>query len=298
MSELLVFGKGWIGSRVADYFKCPISSVKITTYEDIQKEIDTLKPKVLINCVGHFGKDVDDCEIDKTKTLHTLTTVPLLFAEAAMRNGLKLVHLSSGCIFNYDYKLNTPLTEDAQPDFHDLFYSRAKVYTESALISLGDAANILQLRLRMPLDCIPHPRNLLDKLLMYKSVIDIENSVTYIPDFLDAMRHLIKTDCQGIYNVVNFGGLRYRQLLEEYRKHVPTHNYAIMELSELHLVRTNLLLSTDKLDAAGFLIRDIHDVLPECIEKYINYTREHAGQSQQIKSREVPVSLPNGASPL
>lgn len=269
MNELLVIGKGFLGTRIADFFNCPAINTRINTYEDLQKEIDTHHPQVLINCVGNFGKNVDDCEINKTESLLAHSFIPLLIAEAAIRNGLKMVTISSGCLYHYDYKLNRPITEADAPDFFDLFYSRTKIYAEAALASLGRAANILQLRIRMPLDYIPHPRNLLDKLLTFKSVWDIPNSATYVPDLLDAMKHLIKIDAEGIYNIVNYGGLRYRELLEEYRKYVPSFNYAIADLHDLKIVRTNLILSTDKLEESGFNVRDIHDVIPECVQKYI-----------------------------
>ena len=269
MSDILVFGKGWIGSRVSSFLDCSSTGRKISTYEDIQEEIDLYKPKAIINCIGHFGKNVDDCEIDKTKTLISHSLVPILLAEAAIRNGLKLVHISSGCVYNYDYKLNRPIPEDKPVDFFDLYYSRSKIYSEAALSAIGEAANILQLRIRMPLDYIPHRRNLLDKLVSFGSVLDIPNSVTYIPDFLAALKHLLKLDAEGIFNVVNYGGLRYREILEEYKKYDPTFGYAITDLNSLKIVRTNLILSTDKLEETGFNVPDIHDRLEECLSKWV-----------------------------
>jgi dTDP-4-dehydrorhamnose reductase len=277
--EILVFGAGWIGSRISSFLNCPVVKRRLNTYEDIQEEIDRTKPKVIINCIGHFGKNVDSCELDKTKTLFAHSFVPLLLGEAAVRNAIKLVHISSGCVYNYDYKLNRPLAEDTPVDFFDLYYSRSKIYAETALSALGDSTNILQLRIRMPLDYIPHRRNLLDKLVDFSSVIDIPNSVTYIPDFLEALKHLLKLDAEGVFNVVNYGGLRYREILEEYKKYDLAFGYAITDLNSLKMVRTNLILSTDKLEETGFTVRDIHDVLPECVEKWVaERKRLNAGQ--------------------
>jgi nucleoside-diphosphate-sugar epimerase len=188
-----------------------------------------------------------------------------------------------------------PIEETEGPNFFDLFYSRTKIYTEAALSSIKSSGNILQLRILLPLDFKPHPRNLLDKLIGFKNVIDIPNSITYIPDFLDAMKYLIKNDAEGIYNVVNYGGLRFRTLLEEYRKYVPTHNYAITEPRELKLIRNNLILSTDKLEESGFPVRDINDVIPECVEKYINLLRTNAGQNKQTQEQE-PRIIPDGTA--
>ena len=275
MSDILIFGKGWIGSRLSDFLKCDSTDVRISTFGDVQNEIDKFKPKVIINAIGHYGKNVDDCELDKDKTLFAHSYVPLLLAEAAIRNGIKLVHISSGCIFNYDYKADNPRTEEEYPDFFDLYYSRTKIYAEWALLGLREAANILIVRPRMPLDFIPHPRNLLSKLLSYPTVIDIPNSASYVPDLLEMIKHLIKIDAEGVYNTVNYGGIRFREILEEYRKYNPQHSYAIVGMEELKIVRTNLILSTDKLEETGFEVRDIHDVIPECVQKYVDIVKQN-----------------------
>ena len=283
--EILVFGKGWIGSRLAQHLDCQSTGRRIATYEDVQEEIDKFKPKVIINCIGSFGRNVDDCEINKTKTIVATTFVPILMAEAALRNKLKLVHLSSGCIFHYDYDNQRPLKETEQPDFFDLYYSRCKEYAETSLLALGDAANILIVRPRMPLDYIPHKRNLLDKLVNFKNVIDLENSVTYVPEFLEAVKHLIKIDATGVYNCVNYGGLRFKELIEIYREFYPNHQYSIADKGDLKIVRTNLLLSTDKLEESGFEVKDIHDILRECVTRWVAIRKgQDVGQVEQAKT--------------
>ena len=114
-----------------------------------------------------------------------------------------------------------------------------------------------------------HPKNILDKLLKYKKVIDISNSVTYIPDFVKAIKHLIKIDARGVYNVVNKGGLRYPDLMRAYQKYVPTFKLQRVTLKKLNLVRTNLILSTSKLEKSGFKVRNINSVLDECVKEYL-----------------------------
>lgn len=123
----------------------------------------------------------------------------------------------------------------------------------------------------MPLDNRPHPRNLLTKLVKFGKVIDLPNSVTYIPDFIKALTHLIKIKASGVYNVVNKNPLIYSKLLEAYKKHIPGFNYEIIDFSRLNSVRTNLILSTKKLEDAGFKVRDIDEVLEECVSEYLKY---------------------------
>ncbi len=269
--KVLILGKGFIGARLQEALNCNMTSRKIYSLKEIEEEVGRFKPRILINCIGYTGSNVDDCELDKDKTLTANTFVPLMLAEVAVRKQIKLVHISSGCIYDFNYKKDKPITEEKLPDFFDLYYSRSKIYSERALEILSDKFNILIIRIRIPLDVRPHPKKLLTKLNTYKKVIDLPNSVTYIPDFVRALKHLIKIDAQGIYNVVNKDGLRYPDLMEVYKKYVPNFKYQIIDFKKLNKVRTNLLLSTRKLEKSGFKVRPIKEVLEECVREYLKY---------------------------
>lgn len=269
--KILILGKGYIGERLHKEWGVPVSTKQISSYKHIQSEINKYRPKVLINCIGHTGKkNVDGCELEIDNTISANTFVPALLAEAAVRNNIKLVHLSSGCIFHYDYAKQKPLTESKTPDFYDLYYSRTKIYTENFLLELSKRANILIARIRIPLDNQPNSRNILNKLIKYKTVIDVPNSITYIPDFIKALKHLIKMDARGIYNINTKGGLRYPKLLDVYQKYRPSFKYTIIPLTSLNLVRTNLVLSTRKLEQTGFKVRSTKEILEECVKDYLS----------------------------
>ena len=271
-NKILILGKGFIGSRIQEELGGHISGRMIYSYSDAREQIKKYSPKVVINCIGITGKNnVDDCEQVVNESLLANSFVPLMIAEACIREKIKLVHISSGCIFNYDYRLDRPLTEELIPDYFDLFYSRTKIYSDLALSVLSRKYPVLVARIRVPLDSRPSPKNLLNKLIKYKNIIDVPNSVTYIPDFLRALKHLIRIDAQGVYNIVNKSGLRYFELMDVYRRHVPGFNYNIITLKKLGLSRTNLILSTKKLEKTGFKVRDIHEVLEECVKKYTQY---------------------------
>ena len=249
-----------------------ISDKHIYSYREAEKEIKRFKPDILINCIGVTGRrSVDDCELEKDKVLLANSYLPLILAEVALRNKIRLVHISSGCVFHYDYKKDRPITEEKTPDFLELFYSRSKIYSEQALRILANKYPVLILRIRIPLDNRPHPKNLLSKLIKYGKVIDLPNSVTYLPDFTRALKHLIRINAKGIYNVVNKGGLFYPDLMKVYKKYVPGFNYKIIPFSKLNLVRTNLILSTRKLEKSGFRARPIREILEECVRDYVKY---------------------------
>lgn len=271
-NKILIFGKGFIGSLIQEQFNCAVSQRRIVRLKDAELEIKKYKPRIIINCIGHSGKkNIDECELDKDKTLSANVFVPLMLAEVAIRNKIKLIHISSGCIYHFDYASQKPIEEYLVPDYFDLFYSRTKIYTERALEAFSHRFNILIVRLRIPLDDQPNPKNILTKLIKYKKIIDIPNSVTYIPDFIKALRHLIKIDARGIFNLTNPGGLRYPQLLDVYKKYFPDFKYRIISYKELNLARTNLLLSNKKLERTGFKMRNIRKVLEECVMNYVRY---------------------------
>jgi dTDP-4-dehydrorhamnose reductase len=269
--KILIFGRGYIGSRLQQELGFEISDRKISAIADAQEEIKKYQPKIIINCIGYIGRNVDDCELNKDKALQSNTVVPIILGEIALRNKIKLIHISTGCIYHYDYSKDSPITEVEPPNFFELYYSRTKIYAEQALTALFKRCNILIVRPRVPLDDQPNPKNLLSKLIEYKKAIDLPNSVTYMPDFIQALKHLIKIDATGIYNVVNKNPLLYQDLLEIYRKYAPEFKYEVISFKKLNMVRTNLVLSTKKLQDSGFKIRDIKEVLEECVKKYLKY---------------------------
>ena len=259
-----------MGERIREELGGDISGRILNSYSEADKEVKRFNPGILINCIGITGRrNVDDCELVKDEALLANSFLPIMLAEVALRRGIKLVHISSGCIFNYDYKKDPPLTEGRAPDYFDLFYSRSKIYSEQALLPLSKKYPFLISRIRIPLDDRPHPKNILDKLIRYKKAIDIPNSVTYIPDFVKALKHLIKVQATGIYNVVNSGALRYPRLLDTYKKYDPKFEYKKISLKSLNLSRTNLILSARKLKDSGFPVRDINSVLDECVRGYL-----------------------------
>ena len=270
--DILIFGKGFIGQKLQKYLDCNITEKMVNSFSDAYEEVEKNDPKVIINCIGYTGKNnVDDCEKEKNETLSANTFIPIILAEIAFRKKIKLVHISSGCIYHFNYKNQAPITEEVIPDFFSLFYSRTKIYAEKSLGALLDKANILIVRPRIPLDSRPASKNLLTKLLSFGNIIEIPNSVAYLPDFFSMIKYLISIDAKGIYNTVNKGALRYSELLDIYKKYVPGYEYKIMDIKDFNMTRTNLILSVEKLESTGYKVRDIHEVLEECVKIYLSY---------------------------
>ncbi|MFC1804503.1 NAD-dependent epimerase/dehydratase family protein [Candidatus Omnitrophota bacterium] len=269
--KVLIVGAGYIGRRLQEGLDCELSERMINSFKDAKELLSEAKPQILINCIGNLGRNVDECDKDPDKTLFSNTFVPVILAEAALRSNVRFINISTGCIYHYDYEKDNPVTEDKEPDFFELFYSRSKIYADKVLQSLSQRYPILIVRIRVPLDDRPHPKNLLTKLINYKKAIDIPNSVTYMPDFVDAIKHLIKVRAEGTYNVACKGALSYPKLLEVYKHYVSDVKYEVIEFKKLNIVRTNLILSTEKLEATGFKVRKIEEIMEECVQNYLKY---------------------------
>ncbi len=271
-NNILVVGQGYIATHIKKHFLCHVSKQRITTYQDIEKLVKKYKPEMIINCIGHTGKhNVDDCEKAIDKTLLANSFVPILLLEICLRHNIKLVHISSGCIFHYNYGKQRPIEEGRIPDYYDLFYSRTKIYFENIMAQLKKPFNVLNIRIRIPLNGEPHPKNLLTKLIKYQKIIDAPNSITYIPDFIKALKHLITINAHGTYNIVLKGGLSYPRLMKAYQKLVPKFQYTVIPYKKLKLSRTNLVLSTKKLEKTDFKVRTASEVIKECVAQYVKY---------------------------
>lgn len=280
MSKYLILGNGFIGNRFQEYFnnigeESVIGQRRINSIKDIYLELATYKPEVIINCIGKTGRpNIDWCQNNKEITFKSNVTIPTLLADICEDLDIKMVHMGSGCIFEGNNNL-IGWSEDDKPNFFGSFYSKTKIYSEQILKTYK---NVLQLRIRMPVDNRPHDRNLITKLLKYNKVIgDIPNSITYLPDLMKISKELIDRKESGIYNVTNKGTITHFQILSIY-KDIVDPNFAmpefigLEELKNLTLAgRSNCVLSTNKLEQKGIEMRDVHEAISCCLTEYRRY---------------------------
>lgn len=258
--KIAVLGDGWLGRKLATHLGGTLYNVWVNNYEHLDYTLRYDKPEVVVNAIGHTGKNVDECELNKEKTLVANSFVPFYLAEWCIRNNAKLVHLSSGCIFNEAY--------EELPNYFELFYSRSKIYSDMALSRMAKRYGFLVLRIRVPLDVEPHPKNILTKLIQYKKVINVANSITYIPDFLHIVTDLINIDASGTFNIVCDQPLYYPMLMDEYKTYRPDFDYEIVTMRSLGIKRTNIVLPTDALHNVGITPRTIEEVIGVCVYEY------------------------------
>lgn len=266
--KVMIFGsKGFMGQYFLSAFPdaiCP--SVDIGNQVAVTEALDKEKPDVVINAAGKTGRpNVDWCEDHKMGTIHSNVLGPLILLEECEKRNIYMVHIGTGCV--YSGGAETPYGENEPPNFFGSFYSRTKGYIDQIINDFP----VLNIRLRMPFDGSDSERSLISKLKKYDRLIDTDNSMTYIPDLLEATKKLIEKRAVGPYNVVNPGAMNPYRIMELYKEIVdPTHTFEKLELKDLGDVtkagRSNCVLSVKKLEDEGIVMRPVEDAIREALE--------------------------------
>lgn len=279
MCRYLIFGNGFIGNRIHNFLQeSVIADNRINIISDVDSQIEMYSPEIVINAIGKTGRpNIDWCESNKEDTFFSNVTVPTLMAESCENANVKMVHIGSGCIYQTDRCSGMGFSENDKPNFKGSFYSRTKIFTENIL---SEYDNILQLRIRMPIDTVPSSRNLIDKLVGYKQVIgDIPNSVTCIPDLLVVSKTLMDRNDTGIFNVTNSGAITHEQILQMYKNIVdPAYKMpefiGVEKLKELTSAgRSNCVLYNARLEGKGIPMRHVLEAIESCLHEYKKYIK-------------------------
>ena len=272
--KFLIVGNGYMGNNFLRHLKevgeeAIMSHVDATDYAALKAEIQQTQPDVLINCAGVTGTpNVDWCEDHKMETMVGNVFLPLNIARVAQELELYWVHIGSGCIYEGDNG-GKGFTEEDAPNFTGSFYSRTKLLAEQTLKEFP----VLILRLRIPLDTMPSPKNLIDKLTKYKTIIEVDNSITVVPEFVATAVRMMHDKRTGVYNMTNPGVLRYSELVAVYKKIVdPLFEFTTITLDELaqktKATRSNCVLDPSKREREGYAMTEIHEALPGILKAY------------------------------
>lgn len=292
--KYLIFGKnGWIAGKLNNFLNseskgfraqnnadsnaeqrgiiAEISDVDITDLQAIRKELNEKKPEIVINAAGITGRpNIDWCEEHKLETIAGNVTGPLNILQACSEKNIYWVHFGSGCVFQGAGNKGKGWKENDKAN-PPSFYSWTKYWADSILRHFP----MLIVRLRLPIDIKPSQRNLINKLLEYSQVIDTQNSVTIIPDLLEATKKLIDKRKTGIFHVTNPGTISPSEIMELYQKEIDSnHKFKIISEQDLYkkdlakAVRSNCVLSTDKLQAEGIKLKPIKQRIKEVIKEY------------------------------
>lgn len=280
--EIVILGKGYIGQQLQEFLTeldYSVSSVdhRALNYHDpitLSKYIMNNDISMVINCSGFTGRpNVDEAEHKKELCWTLNVESPVTIAKVCNQLDVKLIHISSGCIYSGYTK---EFDELDVPNFGlfdtSSFYSK----TKHAFETLTKNNDLKILRIRMPL-CfdVDNPRNFLSKVLKYPNLIDYKNSKTFIPDLCGFIDTLINTDIswigQDIYNIVNPHPLTTKELIKIWNNSKDIGNKVYpnwVSIEDLDIIapRSNCVLNNDKASR----LYDFHTE-KEMLEKIINY---------------------------
>lgn len=273
MTHTLIFGNGFLGQTLAHALPdAKVVKTDISDLDAVRKALAEHRPACVVNAAGKTGRpNVDWCESNQAATARSNVSGAVTLAEACQDASTYLLHLGSGCIFYGDSPSPGGWLED---DFANptSFYSRTKY---AADLLLSKMPNVSILRLRMPIAGAPDPRNLITKLAGYSKIVDVENSVTIVPDLVAVIRGLLEHRATGIFHGTNPGTMRHRDLIALYTKYVnPSHSCeliseeALLSSGLVQKARSNCILQSPRLEALSLSMRPIGEALEDTMKQY------------------------------
>lgn len=280
--RVLVFGNGWLGNKFRELFNGDITSTRIENAYRVRRDLEIFKPDVVINTAGKPSADhnTDWCLDHPGETVISNVVGPAVLAQVCKDIDVPLlVLLSSGCIFDGSEDVRFSETSDPNPVN---FYGQTKVASEVIVreIYKDRPGKLLIPRFRMPLDKEPHNRNLLTKLLKYRSapIVYASNSITVIDDLLIAIKTLVERNRSGVFHVINPSPVTHLEilrwcfelgLLDSWQ---PLRLVTPEQFAELKVTRdgrSNCVLDDTKLRLIeGIVLRDSEEAIKECILAY------------------------------
>jgi UDP-glucose 4,6-dehydratase len=285
---LVIGSNGYVGSYFLEHLnQCGLPvrglsriEVDYTNTVKLISFLKDIKPNFLINAAGFTGKpNVDACELAKAECLSGNAVLPGTIREVCEDLKIPWGHVSSGCIFSGRKSDGRGWTENDEPNFSFRsppcsFYSGTKALGEEVL---EGAENCYIWRLRIPFNEERSPRNYLQKLLNYDSLLEAENSVSHLGEFVEKCVECFEKEVEpGIYNMTNPGSVTTRQVTEWMKEEGATDKqFRFFEDEEQFMSkaaktpRSNCVLDTTKAEKAGIGMRPLEEAMRESMQKMV-----------------------------
>lgn len=281
MKVLVLGGSGFIGQaflkeldrRGIDYESLARSYYDYTKFDLLLAYLKTVKPSFVINVAGYAGRpNVDTCEVEKAETLIGNLVLAVKISNACAALNIPWGHVSSGCIYNEGKfsERDTPNFSFRSPPVS--FYSGTKALAEEVIVG----GNCYIWRVRLPFDEFDGPRNYLSKLQRYERVYSNTNSLSHRGDFAKACLDLWEIQAPfGIYNLTNPGYVSTEYVVDRIKAVLKIdREFNYWENDDefyRHVVapRSNCILDTSKVKAAGVVVRPVEDAIEDALNKWV-----------------------------
>lgn len=283
----LLGGSGYVGSAYQQLLQqkgIPFRNLRRADvdYADpavLERELRRDRPEFLINAAGYTGKpNVDACELHKTDCLFGNAVLPGRIAAACEAAGVPWGHVSSGCIYTGARPDGGEFTEEDPPNFtfrrdNCSFYSGTKALGEE---TLAGCDGVYLWRLRIPFDHVESPRNYLTKLMRYARLLEAENSISHLGEFVAATFACWEKRVPfGTYNVTNPGRVTTRrvvELIEESGVCRKDWSFFSDEGEFMQVAaktpRSNCVMTSAKLRAHGIPLTPVEDAIRQALARW------------------------------
>ena len=256
------------------------SEVDYTDPVTLKNYLKSHPVRFLINAAGYTGKpNVDACEIYKTECLQGNAVFPGMLREICEEMKLPWGHVSSGCIYTGRNPDGSGFSETDAPNFsfrqnNCSWYSGTKALGEEIL---EGAENCYIWRLRIPFDHRDNPRNYITKLLRYEKLLDAENSISELHEFVSVTYKTWEKELEpGIYNITNPGSITARQVTEWISESgiAPNKVFQFFDTEEEFLKiaaktpRSNCVLDTTKVESTGIEISPVEKAVKKALANW------------------------------
>lgn len=263
-TKVVVYGGfGWLGQKLINHlyslktFDIHVSSVRAENYQFVEDELLFSNAQHVLCCVGRtHGPDcgtIDYLEDKLEMNLRDNLQGPLNIAMACQKFGIHMVYIGTGCIF--DYGSEDPqayrFSEESKPNFFGSGYSTVKGKTDQLMKNFEH--NVLNCRIRMPIDNTSHPRNFITKIISYEKICSKQNSMTVLDTMIPIICAMMKMKVTGTFNMTNPEGITHNEILDMYIEKVDNQftytNFSVDEQNSiLKSKRSNNILDTTKLE--------------------------------------------------
>lgn len=287
-NKVLIFGNGQLSLHYQKYFAAEgtevtvaaLPQVDVRSLEQVKAAIAEAKPTVVINAAG--VTNVDWAETNQEETTAVNVTGTENVARACQEAGVYMVHVSTGYV-HHSHNAADERTEQDQL-YPVNFYSYSKAKADEILARMAQQGlKVLTVRPNMLLSAVPHPKNVLAKMVLYGKFHDIPNSMTVVEDLVQVTGELIKHQKTGLYNVVN-PGLTTPYKIATMLKEIINPDMEIEKISKADVEkmytvrRPDAVLSIAKLNREGIQLPEINQRLRGIITVLRDNLRNTASQ--------------------
>lgn len=291
--KVLIYGSnGWIGNQVVNLLvksghQVINGQIRAEDIVELEQEIKNVNPTHIMSFIGRTHGKIGEQVFTTIDYLEQKGKIkenvrdnlysPLVLAIITKKLNIHFTYMGTGCIFEYDDvhefgKQVNGFTENDSPNFFGSGYSVVKGYTDKLMHLFEDS--VLNVRIRMPITADYNSRNFITKIINYKKICSVPNSMTVLHELLPLMIDMADKKVTGTINLTNPGLITHNEILEMYKEIVDKDftwvNFTVEEQNEILAAgRSNNYLDTSKLEELYPNVMNIKQAVMKCLEQLV-----------------------------